>query len=188
MSGEPPVIQIIWKKSNIEASEVIHVVNQGLRFLWVFSFFFPEGLKKKKRTCMGVFLIKCPSLALVFIFLWQPLIRSQCIIPLTLSLNALEGASAWTRAAEKAALFRRLFSYFFSKFIPLSAARLKGAKGEPVKSLSENLMWVFKGKPKSFFLLWGCSGGRWGGGGGKFKLNKSTKPAQLAELLAEDNI
>lgn len=24
--------------------------------------------------------------------------------------------------------------------------------------------------------------------GGKFKLNKSTKPAQLAELLAEDNI
>lgn len=102
---------------------------------------------------MGVFLIKRLSLAMVFIFPWQPLIQSQCIIPLALSLNSLEGASARTRAAEQAALFRRLISYFSSKFIPLSAARLKGAKGEPVKSLSENLMWVFKGKPRSLFLV-----------------------------------
>lgn len=112
---------------------------------------------------MGVFLIKCLSLALVFIFLWQPPIQSQRIIPLALPLNPLEGASARTRAAEKAALFTRLISYFFSKFIPLSAARLKGAEGELVKSLSENLMWLFKGKPKRFF----CGGGR-----GKVKLNK----------------
>lgn len=37
-------------------------------------------------------MIKCLSLALVFIFPWQPLIQSQCVIPLALSLHSFERA------------------------------------------------------------------------------------------------
>ena len=65
------------------------MVNQGLGGVCVcVCVFNSEG--KKKGHVGGLFLIKCFSLALVFIFPWQPLIQSQCVIPLALSLNSFE--------------------------------------------------------------------------------------------------
>lgn len=119
----PPLNQIIWNNS-FKAGEVLYVANQGLGFLCVWIFFF---LREKKGHVGGLFLIKCLSLALVFIFLWQPLIQSQCVIPLALSLNSFERGFSLDSSRRKGYSVQEAYFLFLQQVYSFIGSSFKGS-------------------------------------------------------------